>query len=800
MTKLKNLILIPVILLTSSLFAQEGSEISGKAEENIIETITVSNVSSEAEKLIYLIEDEYIPDIENNVINRNRILSDSLKSNLEQITGVSTMILNQEFPYRYLEGFANKWERLIASTEEPEKSIKEHAERLDEILIDLRKRKEIWTATNLLYDTLEIRPIELMERIYLSVDNIDYVRQMALDSLEATIVVQNDVLDIKLQAQKYLTYLNEILQTQFSNILFRKNEPIWSSQLDSTNYDRTIASNKLWIPIASEEGKSYVIENAQRFYALAFVFVLLVMQVLWMKNQLTELKVKELFEIKLGEKVLNLPIGSAMLLTMMVSIFLLPNKALYISFISSVIFLVPFLIVTSKIIIKELKLSVYVMSFLLFLVNISKVFILGEYANRYFMLAVSMLLLANVYWIIKSTKELKSGEDTEDIWYQLLFNMMPLFGLGLILSIIANITGYVYISILATEGVLLSIIIAIMLGVVYVVLKSFIMLFLNTAFAQRSKLLEAYKEQTFYLVKKTLKILYYLAWLYFTASIIRLKDPLIEFILGIWVYGGEFGDFEISIGRVITFVVIVFFSWVLASFTKLFFQVEFLGRFDLPRGVPMAVGSLSNYAVMFIGFFIALSSLGFDMENFGLLAGALGVGIGFGLQNIVSNFISGLILVFERPITAGDIVTVDKIEGEVIAIGIRASKIRQYDGAELIVPNSDLISKNVVNWTLSDKRRRIKLVIQTDTSVNPEKVVEWMVESIHEVGGILKNPPAKAYFENVVDQSYQFYLLYWVSSNILATKNEVNINVIKHLKKNKVKVSVQRKIELTNKG
>ena len=113
-----------------------------------------------------------------------------------------------------------------------------------------------------------------------------------------------------------------------------------------------------------------------------------------------------------------------------------------------------------------------------------------------------------------------------------------------------------------------------------------------------------------------------------------------------------------------------------------------------------------HYVILLVGFFVALGALGIDLTKVTILAGAFSVGIGFGLQNVINNFVSGLILLFERPIKVGDVIEVGGNLGEVSRIGIRASVIRTADGSEVIVPNGSLISSQVTNWTFSDRTAR----------------------------------------------------------------------------------------------
>jgi hypothetical protein len=132
-------------------------------------------------------------------------------------------------------------------------------------------------------------------------------------------------------------------------------------------------------------------------------------------------------------------------------------------------------------------------------------------------------------------------------------------------------------------------------------------------------------------------------------------------------------------------------------------------RVKLAPGLHYSISKMVNYVILLIGFFIAIATLGFDLTRLTILVSAFGVGLGFGLQNIINNFVSGLILLFERPIKVGDVVQLGGNEGVVKHIGIRASIVRVTNGSEIIVPNGSLISETVTNWTFSDRLRRIDL-------------------------------------------------------------------------------------------
>ena len=149
------------------------------------------------------------------------------------------------------------------------------------------------------------------------------------------------------------------------------------------------------------------------------------------------------------------------------------------------------------------------------------------------------------------------------------------------------------------------------------------------------------------------------------------------------------------------------------------------------------------------------------MSKFTVLTGALGVGLGFGLQNIVNNFVSGLILLFERPIHVGDTVEVGGLVGVVRRIGARSSTVVTYQGAEVIVPNSNLLSNQVINWTLSSQWRRVDVRLSVAYGTDPERVIKLLVGVAESHPGVLLERPPGAFFMGFGESALNFELRFW---------------------------------------
>jgi potassium efflux system protein len=275
-----------------------------------------------------------------------------------------------------------------------------------------------------------------------------------------------------------------------------------------------------------------------------------------------------------------------------------------------------------------------------------------------------------------------------------------------------------------------------------------------------------------------------LLWVIITLTVFDLMDPLWTFSRHALDASLTLGELHLSLGSILLFITTIWVSVLLSRGISGVLEVDVLSRLEMPKGLPSVVARLTRYVLIGVGFFFALAATGLKLTQLTILGGALGVGVGFGLQTIVSNFVAGLILAFERPIREGDIVQVqtpsgDNLNGEVRRIGFRASIIRTYDGAEVIVPNASLISNDVVNWTLSDQLRRLTIEVGVAYGTEPSRVLELLRQVPTQYPSILREPAPIALFIGFGDSALNFELRFWISdiSQVLALRSDVTTAV-----------------------
>ncbi|HEY7037427.1 MAG TPA: mechanosensitive ion channel domain-containing protein [Methylomirabilota bacterium] len=221
------------------------------------------------------------------------------------------------------------------------------------------------------------------------------------------------------------------------------------------------------------------------------------------------------------------------------------------------------------------------------------------------------------------------------------------------------------------------------------------------------------------------------------------------------------GAIRVSLGDLAVFALTIWLSFVVATAVRLLLSEDVFPRVRLARGLPLAMSLVIQYVLVLSGLTLALAALGVDLTKLTILAGAFGVGAGLGLQNLVNNFASGLILLFERPLHLGDVVQIPGVAGEVRHIGARATLVRTADGAEVFIPNSQLVAQNVTNWTYSDLRRRIVLPVKVAYGAAPRQVSELLVAIAAKHPLVLDQPAPAVVLMGFGEYSLDFELRAW---------------------------------------
>jgi len=253
----------------------------------------------------------------------------------------------------------------------------------------------------------------------------------------------------------------------------------------------------------------------------------------------------------------------------------------------------------------------------------------------------------------------------------------------------------------------------------------------------------------------------------------------------------KLGNTVLTIWTVIYLLILVILLLFVTGRLKRWVVRRLLAGSNVDIGVREAVASIVSYLVIFVGFLIILQTTGIDLRGLAILAGALGIGVGFGLQDITTNFISGLIILLERPIKVGDRIEVEKTVGDITKISLRATTIITNDNIAVIVPNTQFISSTVINWSHTDRDVRFNIPVGVSYQSDPEKVRELLLEVAESHSGVLKESKPDVLFDGFGDSSLNFTLRVWSRLYITrpgVLRSELNFAICKKFRENGIEI------------
>jgi potassium efflux system protein len=259
----------------------------------------------------------------------------------------------------------------------------------------------------------------------------------------------------------------------------------------------------------------------------------------------------------------------------------------------------------------------------------------------------------------------------------------------------------------------------------------------------------------------------------------------------------------VTVGSVLLAVMVVVITVIAARNLPGLLEVAVLSRLPMQAGGRYAATQVARYIIVILGIFVSAALLGVGWSDVQWLAAAATVGLAFGMQEIVGNFVSGLILLFERPVRIGDIVTINNVTGRVTRIRMRATTILDWDNREHIVPNKTLITGQIVNWTLSDSVARLEFRVGVAYGSNPDEVRELLLRAARETPGVLEEPPPHALLDGFGDSALQFVMRCYIPKLdiSLSTRHEVQRRISELFAQNHIVIPFpQREVRVVKPG
>lgn len=246
----------------------------------------------------------------------------------------------------------------------------------------------------------------------------------------------------------------------------------------------------------------------------------------------------------------------------------------------------------------------------------------------------------------------------------------------------------------------------------------------------------------------------------------------------------------VTLASIFTFLLIFVSIYVFSRMFTRMLGKKILVKARVKESTAFTMQRLTHYVIVIIGAIISFQFIGINLSGLAVVLGLLSVGIGFGLQNITSNFIAGLILLFEKPINIGDRVTVGETVGDIIAINMRSTTIRSLQNIAIIVPNSEFISQRVTNWSYGDPRLRLDIDVGVSYSSDPDAVRRCLEQAASESPAVLESPPPEVIHKGFGDSSWNMQLRCWIGTPKVYWKtiSEINFAIVRKFREDGVEI------------
>jgi potassium-dependent mechanosensitive channel len=788
-TRIKLFILILLLIGVSGKFVK-GQESAAKQIDTAIRnqaTIPLGDIAIKSAELKIKTKLEIHDLIPTGTIRRLKEESAAL------LSSVDTKLLENIAPddgsknIRFLEG------RIIELNIEQRK-IKDQKAKLTEVVsyLDNFKYKlldelNLWKATKdkMIKDSLTNSiPVILPETI----SYLDSV--LSVISLKSSSVMEilDQTITIEVEIDTQIEKTNALISTKQSHVFRADHIPFFEMNF-RTDYSQEIIDSFHQVSrVKFAELKRYIRAQLSSVFIALIVFCCLIYLFILIRKKIASHQTGYGYFYK--EKLLRVlshPVSAAILLTLFSTFFTFPDRQVIFREISFYIVAFPLVHILSILI--EKKYNVYLYSFGV-LIIFYMLLILFPNETVIYRFLLLFIATAEITLLSLFLANFDKKHELKKIQYRLITVFVFLLLSMAVVGFITNITGNIILTELILFAVFTTIYSGLVLGITTLLVNGLLVTGIDTVRGQR---LNIFRIQGEGIKRKSIYLLNLVAVIYWITLMLRsfhLFDPIYNAISSFLTYKITLGSASFSLDSILIFLLVIYIGIVLSNLIRFVLEEDILNRFSLSKGLPHTIAMLVKYALITGGFFFAVNAAGIPVDKLTIILGAMSVGIGFGLQNIFNNLVSGLILLFERPIQLGDTVQVGQLTGNVKSIGIRASSIRTFEGAEVIVPNGQLVSNEVINWTLSDQNRRVEIIVGVSYDSDPKQVHSLLTGILNEHHDVLQKPSPMVFFKALGESSLDFTVFAWIAdyNEGLRIKSELLFRIFEVLTENKIEI------------
>ncbi len=733
-----------------------SGELGGRARvPAAIEWTDVAVKAAEVDKLLSMVPDKLPLSLRSKTINRS--LSE-VSSQIVRDLEATNRVLSRNPSLPVLQDQQQIWQRTELTLSGWLEILTRQSETNLETLTHLENLETTWTKT--LTDAHESNAPEFISLKIVETIGAIHASQTGLKEQLARVLDLQTLVEREIaKCEAALTEIADMRQNTISDILIRDSLPAWSPELWSV--DSSSLKNLQNAAILYGKNLTNTLFRPYR-YNLLFGAILIVLVFLFVT---THYQVRKWTasgnDFSPFIRIFDYPVAAA--LTVSLLTVTTPYRSLFPGAVREtlqVLSMVPVIILVKPEVPARFRPLLYALGFLFLLDTIRDILFAGQLPGQLFLTIESLGSIVVTVWFLHKLRTL-SGSSTDSTAMNILQTLTFSVLLLLVSSFAAVVSGHVRLTRIITPGVISF---SVMAMAMYAALRILIGFIAFAFHVWPLKMLHMVQRHRPLLERRIYKVLLCGAA---TGLIVRhlgyigLLEPALATGKSVLSAKLVHGTLNIFLSDVVYFALTVWATYLLSSFIRFVLREDIYPRIQINRGKSFAVSSLLHYTILVLGFTVAIGVLGVDLTKFSVLTGALGIGIGFGLQGVMKNFVSGLILLFERPIQVGDTVEVENLLGKVRKIGIRASTVRTRQGSDIIVPNSQLVTEKVTNWTLGDQMKRIDLPVGVSYDSSPKAVIDLLSTVADRHPDVLKEPSPRGLFVGFGESSINFELRVW---------------------------------------
>lgn len=751
-------IAIAIVMMTGLSNAQQTSEPSSAPLQEAAPPIPLVDVATESESVAASIRD-IMSDL--SADRSVDIVAQHLPALAKEIDGrlrEGRKIVQQNPSIELLRGLEGGWRRLRRELYELNKDLSGRVHELERYIAQLNNLAKTWDQTFAAAKQSGVPP-ELLGGIENVTREIRQARA-AVETLRArALTMQARVGAQDSRVAGALTSIDQARESALQRLLLRDSAPIWNlaGRAGAADLQQELLSSlsTQWAAL-----RAYVDRNAVRFVLGIVIFGVLTAGFYWTRRRTLGLPADET-KPSLAVSVFETPIAAALILSLLGGRWIFPQAPRVLWAMLAALALVPSLIILRRLMKSELHPLLYALIALFALDHLRSLAAAVDFLPRLLLLSEMLGVIIVSIWLVRSAGRSPHGNSSEERWRKTL-KVAGYVALGISSAAFwANTFGYVTLATLLGNALLNSGYLALILYTVVEILDGLVTValslhpFATLGAVSRHRLLLRRR------IRRGFVSAGILLWVLAMLQRLFLRDRLFGAVKEFLAADLVIGSLRLSPGDVLAFALTVWAAVLVSRFVRFLLDEDVYPRVGLKRGLPYAISQTLHYLILLGGFFLAVAALGFDMTRVTILAGAFSVGVGFGLQNIFNNFISGLILLFERPINIGDVVQIDDASGVVERIGVRASIIRTTNGSEIIMPNGKLISERLINRTLSSRQHGIELPLAVAQGNDPGRVIALLEKTAAAHPLVTGDPPPQALVVKLGPDSLGLELRAW---------------------------------------